>query len=141
MLPLIERLRLLRRFDLFAELPAEDLLGIAQVVEQVEHAAGDVIFAKGDPGHELFLVARGRVRIVDGPTTIVVLGEGEFFGDLAVIDHQPRSAGAVCETDVALLRLRGADMDELLAARPKITEHFLRVIARRLRDVTRRLSG
>ncbi len=140
-MPAIEHMRLLRRFDLFAELAAEDLLRIAEVIDPVELHAGETIFSKGDVGDELYLVVRGEVDILDGATRIAKVETGNFFGDLSVIDQQPRSGSAVCSTDTVVLRLRGADLDELMIARPLIAMHFLRVIAGRLRAATRRLSA
>ncbi len=141
MMPNLDQFRLLRRFDLFSELPSDDLMGIAEVVERVELAGGDEVFSKGDPGDEMYLVVSGEVAIVDRESTVAVLRDGEFFGDLAVIDRQPRSAGAVCRADTTLLRLRGSDLDELLAMRPAIASHFLRVLASRIREMVPRLAG
>lgn len=138
MIPRIERVRFLRSVPLFEGLSGEDLLSVADVLEQVEHGAGATIFHEGDPGEDLYLVVRGRVAIEGGGRRVAELGEREFFGDLAVLDHQPRSADAVCVEDSQLLRLRGADLRELMVTRPPIVEAIVRVLVRRLRDAGQR---
>lgn len=141
MIPRIERMRFLRSVPLFEGISGEDLLSVAEVVEQIEHAAGAAIFHEGDPGEDLYLVVRGRVAIERGGVRLAELGEREFFGDLAVLDHQPRSADAICVEDAQLLRLRGADLRELMVTRPPIVKGILEVLVRRLRaDGSRRAS-
>jgi len=133
MIPLYERMRFLRSVPLFRDLGGDDVLQLAEKVEQVERNAGDAVFSKGDPGEELFLVARGRVAMRVQGEIIAEMGPRDFFGELALLDHAPRSADAVCLEDVELLRLRGADLEELLARRPQAMREIVRVLARRLR--------
>jgi len=142
LLPVYERMRFLRSVPLFGDLPGEDLRTIAEIVEMVELPAGDFVFRKGDPGDDLFVIVEGRVAIRDGKLEIADLGPREFFGELAVIDHEPRNADAIVlpSGDAQLLRLRGADLGELMARRPQIQEQFLVVLARRLRAVTARVA-
>lgn len=138
--PLFERMRFLRSVPLFHDLSGDDVLRLAELVEQVEHAAGELVFEKGDPGEDLYLVVGGRVAVVDGEVRLAELGEREFFGDLAVLDHQPRSADVVCVEDTRLLRLRAADMEELMATRPETMREFVRVLAQRLRLLSKRVA-
>lgn len=140
MVPLYERMRFLRSVPLFRDLSGEDVLRLAEKVEQSEHAKGDVIFGKGDPGEDMYLVVRGRVAIVDGGVTLAEMSPPEFFGELALLDHHPRSADAVCAEDSALLKVRGADLDELMTRRPGAMREIVRVLAHRLRATGRRLS-
>ncbi len=140
MVPLYERMRFLRSVPLFRELSSDDVLQLAEKVEQVEHTEGDVVFLAGDPGEDLFFVIRGRVAIMDGEVALAEMGEREFFGELALLDHQARSADAVCREDTSLLRLRGADLEELMARRPAAMREIVRVLARRLRTTGRRIA-
>ncbi|HJL06415.1 MAG TPA: cyclic nucleotide-binding domain-containing protein [Polyangiaceae bacterium LLY-WYZ-15_(1-7)] len=140
MVPVYERMRFLRSVPLFRDLSGDDVLQLAEKVEQVEPRAGDTVFAKGDPGEDLYLVVRGRVAMVDGDVELASMGEREFFGELALLDHQPRSADAVCREDCTLLRLRGADLEELMARRPGATREIVRVLAHRLRETGRRIA-
>ncbi len=141
MIPRIERIRFLRSVPLFEALSGEDLLSVADAVEQIEHRAGTPIFHEGDPGEDLYLVVRGKVAIEHGNVRIAELGEREFFGDLAVLDYQPRSADAICLEDTQLLRLRGADLRELMVTRPPIVDAIVRVLVRRLRETGQRRAS
>jgi HEAT repeat protein/ATP/ADP translocase len=139
LLALFERMRFLRSVPMFGGLPGEDLRSVAEIVEQIEFESGEVIFRKGDPGEHLFLIISGSIQVRDGQVVVATLGEREVFGELAVLDREPRSADAVCEEDVQLLRLSGADFEELIARRPNIQKEIVLVLTRRLRDVTRRV--
>jgi hypothetical protein len=135
------RARFLRSVPLFAGVPGDDLLSIAEVLEVVELETHEVVFHKGEPGEDLYLVCTGRISIDDGAVRIAELGEREFFGDLAVIDHQPRSADATAIGASTLYRLRGADLRELMASRPEIALGVVRVLAARLRDASQKVAA
>ncbi|MCS6901194.1 MAG: cyclic nucleotide-binding domain-containing protein [Myxococcales bacterium] len=139
-LPLFERMTFLRSVPLFSELSGEDLRSVAEIVEYVDFPSEATIFRKGDPGEDLYLIVEGRVAIRDGKVELNQLGEREFFGELAVLDREPRSADVVCLCDTRLLRLRGADLGELMARRPPICEQILLVLVRRLRALTQRVA-
>ena len=69
------------------------------------------------------------------------MGEREFFGELALLDSQPRSADARCLAATRVIRLRGADLDELMTHRPAATREIVRVLVKRLRETGRRMQG
>jgi HEAT repeat protein len=140
LLPLVERIYFLRGIPLFAELSGEDLRQVADIVEEVEHDAGDVIFRKGDPGEALYLVVRGALVARDGDTEIARFGPKEFFGDLAVLDHEPRSTDIICTEDASLLRVAAADLEELMERRSEIAGAIIRTLTRRLREATQRIA-
>lgn len=138
LIPLYERMRFLRRVPLFEELGGDDLRQVAQILSPVTFPAGHVIFRKGEPGDELFVIARGKVVIRDGDATLATLGERDFFGELAVLDRESRSADAVCGDASELLRLKAADFEELMARRPPIRQHVLLTLVRRVRSLIAR---
>ena len=139
-IPLFERMTFLRSVPLFGELSGEDLRLVAEMVEEVALEPGDGLFQKGDAGDDLFLVVRGKIDVRDGAVQIAAFGEREFFGELAVLDREPRSADAVAHSKSTLLRLRSADLAELMARRPQIQEEILMVLVRRLRAATEGLA-
>jgi HEAT repeat protein len=141
MLPVIDRIHSLRRVPVFRELTAEDVTQVALITERVELPAGQIIFHKSDPGDVLYVVVDGRVAVRDGARDIAHIGAGEFFGELALLDDEPRSADAVCAEDSALLRIAGPDLEELMERRPQIAREIVRVLARRLRAATQRLGA
>jgi len=134
MVSLYERIRFLRSVPVFHELDGDDVLQLAQRVEQEEPTAGTLVFAQGDPGADLYLVVRGAVAIRDGERTLATMESTDFFGELALLDHQARSADAVVTEDAVLLRLRAADFEELMERRPRAMRAIVRVLARRLRS-------
>ena len=141
LIPVFERMRFLRSVPLFAEIPGEDLRLVAEILDTVEHPAGEVVFRKGETGEDMYIIVQGKVAIRDGAATIATLGEREFFGELSVIDREARSADAVVMEAAELLRLRAADLGELMARRPQIQEQILLVLVRRLRVLNARVRS
>lgn len=140
LIPVFERMRFLRSVPLFAELPGDDLRTVAEILETVEAPAGERVFQKGEPGEDMYVIVRGKVAIRDGEHEIATLGPREFFGELSVIDREARSADAVVLEAAELLRLRAADLGELMARRPQIQEQILLVLVRRLRTLNARVA-
>jgi HEAT repeat protein len=138
---LVERIRFLRSVPLFKDLTPEDLMKLAEIAEPEEYVAGRAIFRKGEPGDVLCIVVRGRVEIRDGTRVIASQGPHEFFGELAVLDGEPRSADAICAEDTELLQIGGPDLEELMERRPEIAREIIRVLARRLRTTTQVMLG
>jgi hypothetical protein len=138
LIPLYERMRFLRRVPLFEELGGDDLRQVAHILSPTSFPAGHVIFRKGEAGDELFVIVRGKVLIRDGEATLATLGEHNFFGELAVLDRESRSADAVCEEASELLRLKAADFEELMARRPPIRQHVMLTLVRRVRSLITR---
>ncbi|MBN8617237.1 MAG: cyclic nucleotide-binding domain-containing protein, partial [Deltaproteobacteria bacterium] len=141
MIPRFERIRFLRRVPLFESLPGEDLVSVAAVLEELALEDGEIVFRRGDRGEDLFVVVQGHVEIGEREHVLARLGETEFFGDLAVLDHEGRSADATARGATKLLRLRGADLRELMATRPQITQGIVHVLVARLRDASGKLSA
>jgi CRP/FNR family cyclic AMP-dependent transcriptional regulator len=105
--------------------------------------AGAVIFEEGDPGSRLYVIQAGRVRIVkrNGPrqVTLAQLGPGEFFGEMALLDRQPRSAAAVVDEPARVLELDEAAFERLVTERGEVALGVLRRLSRRLRDANRQI--
>ena len=97
--------------------------------------AGDIIFQEGDPAAELFVVKSGTVEIRVGNHLIDTLGERSIFGEMALIDHGPRSATAVAQTDTTLIPLGDKGFSLLVAYTPNFALSVLRVLAKHLRAV------
>ncbi|MBI4511591.1 MAG: cyclic nucleotide-binding domain-containing protein [Deltaproteobacteria bacterium] len=133
MLDLIERALALRSSKLFAPLPAEELLPVAELLSEVQLEPGDVLFSQGDSGDSLYVILEGRVRVSRGEKDVAELGPSECFGELAVLDWEPRSASVVAVTRSELLRLDRDDLLDLLGDSPDLVHSLARVLAARLR--------
>lgn len=141
LIPLFERMAFLRTVPIFEEMPGPELRRVAEMLTNVEVHPSETIFKKGDPGDALYIVRRGSVSIRDGQIELSLAKTGDFFGELALLDNEARSADAVATSDGAsLARLHGADFRELMARRPQIQERVLRVVVRRLRAASGRIT-
>lgn len=136
LLHLVEKLRFLRSVPIFKNMSPEDLMKLAEIASPAEYPAGKIIFKKGDPGDVLCVVVKGKVEIRDSGHVIATELPNDFFGELALFDHEPRSADAVCIDDTELLEIGGADLESLMERRPEIAREIIRVLAKRLRRTT-----
>jgi CRP/FNR family transcriptional regulator, cyclic AMP receptor protein len=132
---------LLADVPLFEGLAPADLAIVAQRVRQRRYKDGDTIFHRNDPGVALYVICSGKVKIhnetPDGADAIIcILSEGEFFGDLAVIDGAERSADATTLEASELLMLTKDDLHDILHRYPRISLHLLTTLAGRLRRTT-----
>ncbi len=103
-------------------------------------ARGTVIFEEGQPGHNMYFILGGKVEIFrgdgdgDGKKVLAVLSKGEFFGELALIDAQPRIAGARAVTNVKLVTVSRHDFDKRLDTADPFVRAVLRVLTAMVRD-------
>lgn len=132
----------LRNVGLFAEVPTGDLDDLAAGLRRRRYARNQVIFVQGDPGANLCIVEEGRVRICvsseDGKELVLrMLGPGDFFGELALLDGEPRSADAIAQEPCQLLLLQREDFLAFVEARPRVGTALLVALSRKLRLTTR----
>jgi CRP-like cAMP-binding protein len=128
----------LGQVPLFAELSADELAGLEACLRRRRCSKGEVIFLQGDPGTSLYIIESGRVKIVltspDGKEVILnILGPSDFFGDLALLDGEPRSADAVALEAGQLLLLQRDDFLGFVETNPGVATKLLAVLSRRLR--------
>ncbi len=115
---------------LFAGCSAVFLHGLALVLKPAVYAAGDTIFTKGEPGSEMYFVARGEVEVVDG-AVVSVLGEGGFFGEKSLLLSEPRSATVRARTQCDLYVLEKTDLMKVLRDHPRFARSILEAYSRR----------
>ncbi len=128
----------LRTVPLLREVPEADLAALAALARERSHSKGSVILSQGDPGDALFLIRTGQVKVTviaeDGREVILsVLGPGSVFGEMALLDDEPRSAHVIAMTDTTLLQLRREDFRARLRTSPELSVALLRELSRRLR--------
>jgi CRP-like cAMP-binding protein len=135
------RVALLGRAPLFAGLPRRLLARLAAQFFEKAYGPGEVVFHQGDPGKGLFVVRDGAVAIVQGPhpgEVLRVLGPGDCFGELALIDDSPRSASAGITEPARLLILYKTDFDALVEGNRRIALVVMRNLLRALAAYARR---
>ncbi|MEZ4769734.1 MAG: Crp/Fnr family transcriptional regulator [Caldilineales bacterium] len=135
------RHNLLRQTSLFAGLTDEELRTLALDLHRHTFAAGVILFHRGAPGNTLYLMESGRVRIFllsdEGQEiTLNFHGPDDCFGELALLDGMPRSAGAITLEPTVVYTLHRDDFLRHLHAHPHITESILAMLSQRLRQLT-----
>jgi CRP/FNR family cyclic AMP-dependent transcriptional regulator len=129
----VEKVLFLKGVDLFSAIPGEDLSQIAQIADEVELDGGETVFKEGDPGDSLYLIVAGKVRVHKGATEIALLGERQVFGEMALLDSEPRSASITSVSEVTLLRIHQEDFADILSEKSEIAQGIIKVLSRRLR--------
>src|SRR5919107_2144740 len=131
---------------LFAGIDPAELVQPADMTREKFYPRGSVILFENDPGDSLFVVRQGRVKVVligeDGREVILgVLGVGEHFGELSLIDDQPRSAHVIAMEDTSLLVLRREDFRRRVEANTSVAWALLNELSRRLRRADNKIGG
>ncbi len=134
MLSTIEKVIILKTVSIFAETSDEILAEVAAIATETAAPAGVNIFEKGDTGDSMYMLASGRVRVHDGARTLNDLVTGNVFGEMAVLDPQPRSASVTAVEDTQLLRLDQQALYELIDDRPEVARGLLQVLSQHLRN-------
>jgi CRP/FNR family transcriptional regulator, cyclic AMP receptor protein len=146
---MIDRVEQLQRIELFAGLkpPALELIG--KVANEESHPLGTMIFQHGDAGDKLYLILEGKIRISRnvpgmGEEALAVLGPGQVFGEMALLDESPRSADARVHERCRLLTIPKDGFDDLLFLHKDLAYEVLwsivRMLVRRLRETTDKLT-
>jgi ATP:ADP antiporter, AAA family len=137
----IEKVLLLKGVSMFAATSEDTLADVASALEEMELRPGDLVFSKGDPGKSMYIVVSGRVRVFDGAKTINFLGEREIFGELALLDPEPRSASVESAEETRLFRLDRDTLFELMTDNVGVVSGIMQVLCRRLRRMTAIATG
>ncbi len=130
----------LKPIPLFKSLMDNDLKLIFEKLENIEYEAGHNIINEGEMGTCLYLIREGVVKVVsrmdefEEPIVLSRLGSGDYFGEMALITGEPRSASVVAENDVKLWRLSKSDFDQLILQNPSITLSLTHMLSHRLRQ-------
>ena len=131
---------------LFSGLDRSELQNFAELTRERSYPRGSVILFENDPGDSRFVVRSGRVKVVligeDGREVILgVLGVGQHFGELALIDEQPRSAHVIAMEDASLIVLRREDFRKRVESNPAVAWSLLTELSRRLRSADDKIGG
>lgn len=134
----IDKLAILGQNSLLRHLDPTDRARLAEYAKQARHEADAVIFQRGDAGDSMMAVVRGRVKIcnhsVDGKELVLnILKPGDVFGEIALIDGEPRTADAVAMETCDLLVLERRDFLPFLDQHPRVARRLLDVLCQRLR--------
>lgn len=136
----------LAKAPMFGTLDPAGRDAVAQELRETVFEPGQVIFSRGDPGNEMHLVVRGRVRLSvltnDGrELSFAHIEPPSIFGELAVFDGRPRSADATAVSKVVSLSLSKSAFTRLLRQKPEVGEAAIRFLSGRLRDADEQLEA
>lgn len=126
-----ESLDRLRQVPLFSELDQAGLQRLETLANEFEVGPGHVLMERGQPGLGMFIIESGRVRVDVPGGDPVMLGPGDFFGELSVLADHPRTARVVAEEEVRGAAIRRQDLLDLLKEQPTIAIAMLRSLASR----------
>jgi CRP-like cAMP-binding protein len=119
---------------LFQGISEASMERLAAVTGEVEFEPGQFIVLQGQVGTGLYVILQGSARVVKGTDELAQLGAGDFFGELAVIDQQPRSASVQAVEKTRCLALASWDLFDLLESDPKLGLNMIRELVARIRD-------
>jgi len=122
----------LGRTTLFSSLSKKELGALAKVTEDLEVKEGKVLAKEGQTGREFFVILEGEGEVSKDGEVIRTLGPGEFFGEIALVEHRPRTATVTAKTDLRFFVLTSQAFWGLLDHQPEVERAVLRCLASRL---------
>jgi CRP/FNR family cyclic AMP-dependent transcriptional regulator len=126
----------LLRLAPFANCSERDLRFVAQRCTELHTGAGALLAREGRPGYECGVIISGLATVHRGDLVITRLGPGDFFGEIALLDHGTRTATVVAETGVVAVVCAAAEFRQILERCPTVTRALLAELAGRLRTLT-----
>jgi CRP/FNR family transcriptional regulator, cyclic AMP receptor protein len=131
--------QLLADVSLFSTLLDDERTELLGRLRRRRYRKGEMVFLRGDLGRDLYLIESGTVKIClamsDGKEiTLAMLGPGEFFGELALLDGEPRSSDAVTMEPSSFLLLERSEFLQFVEEHPRVAHRVMEVLSRRLRD-------
>jgi CRP-like cAMP-binding protein len=131
----VERVLILKNADLLKDVGPRHLLGLAEVVREIEITKGQTLYNEDDPADALYMVVEGRVRLSTGDRTTSEVGPGEAFGTWALVDDSSRGHRAECTEEGLVLALQREDFYDRAAGDLTLLQEVVRVLAKRLRSL------
>ena len=126
---------LLRNVRLFSSCNDKELGRIAALTDVVDVPAGKVLTEEGKAGGEAFVIASGKATAKVNKKKVATMGPGNFFGEMSLLDHGPRTATIIADEPMTLLVLDPRSFVELLEDVPSVSRKIMRTLAERLREV------
>ena len=133
----INKVAVLERLPLFAGLSGKELERIGRLVEEIEVPAGRRLASTGEAGRELFIIVDGRAVVTTARGRVIRLRPGDFFGEMSLIDGEPRSADVTAATPMRLLAIGYREFWQLLDESLPIVRKIMRTLCQRLRRAER----
>lgn len=143
------RLKIIGRLPFFHHLPAEAIIKINDLFHDHDFSLGERIYLEGDQADHLYLVAKGKVKLVRSTSSgrevlLDILPGGEYFGTLTVFGGRAHTETAIAQTDCCILQISSVDFERILAKHPDVMRKVLEAVSKRLaesQEIVRQLSA
>lgn len=141
----MEHLKYLQKVTFFCEMNKSDLRRIVKIGKKQIVLQGRTIFNENTSGERFYIVISGRIKIFtisgEKKKTLAILEKGEFFGEMALLDMEPRSASSIALQDSELIVIKKQDFRKLLAKQPNIAFQIMKTISQRLRQADKEIEA
>lgn len=141
MAPRSKHLEHLAEIPLFSALTKKDLQRIAKASNEVKVNAGTILVDQGAMGREAFVLMEGTATVSRNGRKVGTVGPGDAVGELSLLDHGPRTARVVADTDVTALVLSAREFAGIIEEVPGLAHKLLAQLAARVRELDRRIYG
>lgn len=144
----MENISLLKKIEIFQGLTSFELATVGKLLKTKTFKTGEQVVKEGEEGKSLFIIKSGKVKVVgqeseENEEILALLKSGDHFGEIALIDNQPRSASIIANEDSTLMEISRDDLEELCGNNAnlavKIYKAFAIALCARLRDANEHL--
>jgi CRP/FNR family transcriptional regulator, cyclic AMP receptor protein len=136
----VDRLLFVRNVPIFQELRDDFLVRLAAIMEELHFPAKHTIFTQGEEGRSLYILVSGRVCVFSGNRELAQLQQGTCFGEMAVLDAEPRSASVITLEPCECLLLTQQQLYEAIEETPGVAVNVIRLLSRRIRELNQKLD-
>jgi hypothetical protein len=135
---LSDKIILLRGIEIFEALSVGELAAVGSITEETDYPAGEIVIREGEPGETLYLIIKGEVSVIkgldsDSEIELDRIGEGDYFGEMALFEDIERTASIKTETDSRLLMLHKQEFKQIVREYPQIALEICKVLSLRIR--------
>lgn len=134
-IPLSEKISLLKAQSVFESTPDAVLIELAPLMQELHLEEGTDIVKEDEPGDSMYIIAAGQVHIHRRKTTLAILRQYDVFGELSLLDAEPRSATATAKTNAIVFKIEQEPFYKLVDTRPEIARGFIKMLCGRLRTL------
>ena len=128
------KIELLKRVPLFSQCSKQELASVAAVADETDLSEGTELTRQGRPGREFVVLVEGEAEVRRNGRKVAALGDGDFFGEIALVTNRPRTATVVAKTPVRVLVVTDRAFRSLLEHSPSIQGKVLKALAERLAE-------
>ena len=130
----LDKTIILKGVNLFSGLTGEEVFQIAQISAEERYLPEEIIFREGDVGDSMYIIIDGSVSIYNQKIEITTMGTGEWFGEMSLLDREPRSSSIRALTDTVVLKIEEESFFKLVAGNIEIIQGIVKILSKRLRQ-------